>query len=530
MPTSDGKIGHRDLCTAAVVERTIGPASVSSLKIAASLQSDNFVAGSAGWKIERDTGSAEFQDVIVRGTLNGADLIANTVTTAKLEVTASLIAGQTVESTTYTPGSAGWQIDADGSAEFDNVTVRGTIEASSIEGNVTLGTNGVFRSGSSGARVEMVQTTPSLMDFYNATVRIASIGFDSVFGGFSLKGVTGQDIEINSGNDMTIDAARGIVIRSAGTGDINLITAGGNLFVDSVAGQVQVELGSAAAPVYSFQADTDTGMYRPGTDQMGFVTAGVQRFLINNTTLQGVGTGAPLITSGVGAVSFPAFTFIGDSDTGMYRVGANVVGFATGASLRLQLSATTLATTGATGSLLIRTDIAGTAADPLYSFWGDSDTGIYRVGVNQFGISVGNGLRLSLDTVQIRAQGGAHFVDAAPGATGTIDAQWINSGGAVRTLSEVTSMLSKKQDVVPLEDFLDTSKVLDLDLIAFRMKEDPVGPMHIGTVAASVGKHLPAMAYKRDGKWDFGSYSRLVIPLIAEVRKLRDRVNTLEAA
>ena len=62
------------------------------------------------------------------------------------------------------------------------------------------------------------------------------------------------------------------------------------------------------------------------------------------------------------------------------------------------------------------------------------------------------------------------------------------------------------------------------------MKADPDGPTHIGTVAASVGKHLPAMAYKRNGRWDFGSYSRLVIPLIAEVRKLRDRVETLEAA
>ena len=80
MPTSDGRIGHRDLCTSAVIERVIGPASVSSLKISASLQSDNFVTGSAGWKIERDTGTAEFQDVTVRGTLNADDITVGTST------------------------------------------------------------------------------------------------------------------------------------------------------------------------------------------------------------------------------------------------------------------------------------------------------------------------------------------------------------------------------------------------------------------------------------------------------------------
>jgi hypothetical protein len=45
----------------------------------------------------------------------------------------------------YDPGLAGWKIDGDGSAEFNSVTVRGTIEASS--GNIaewTIGTNAMF--------------------------------------------------------------------------------------------------------------------------------------------------------------------------------------------------------------------------------------------------------------------------------------------------------------------------------------------------------------------------------------------------
>ena len=34
--------------------------------------------------------------------------------------------------------------------------------------------------------------------------------------------------------------------------------------------------GSAAAPSLAFTADTDTGMYRPGTNQIGFTAGGTQ--------------------------------------------------------------------------------------------------------------------------------------------------------------------------------------------------------------------------------------------------------------
>ena len=483
MPTSDGKIGHRDLCTAAVVERTIGPASVSSLKIAASLQSDNFVAGSAGWKIERDTGSAEFQDVIVRGTLNGADLIANTVTTAKLEVTASLVVGQTIESTTYTAGSAGWQIDADGSAEFDNVTVRGTIEASSIEGNVTLGTGGVFRSASSGQRIEITDTDNDLV---------------ALFTGDSFEANPGElrTIVSGSGSTRTLQSSLRAPDTTGDSGGMALIVRTESFDDSSFSPAIVASYNGGSSQIPQFRMETD-----------------IRLGLVDGTDAR------------------PALTFVSDTNTGMYNVAANQIGFSAAGSTRVRIGASFLiVSSGALNDTDPRLDAQGTAANPAFTFRGDTNTGVYSSAANEIGFSTGGAVRITISNTQIKATGSVHFVDTAPGASGTIDAQWINSGGAVRTLSETSSMLSKKQDVTPLEEFLDTSKVLNLDLIAFHMKEDPDGPMHIGTVAASVGKHLPTLAYKRDGKWDFGSYSRLVIPLIAEVRKLRDRVDILEAA
>ncbi len=471
MPTSDGRVGHRDLCTSAVVERTIGPASVSSLKIAASLQSDNFSSGSAGWKIERATGSAEFQDVIVRGTLNADDITTGTLAAARIAADSltvdKLAAGTIGTHVLKLSNAAGSRIESndgtsmvirgDGSAVFTNVTVTGVVNATtgmlttlSIDGTLTMITNGVIKTAGSGARIEIQNLTA----------------------------VTGRIRFFNAAGSESF-------IQEGGLDDISIVANGlAQLHVRGTVGDPHIRTGTdtryragdgtGAKPIYSFGNDTDTGIIRAGSNEIGFVVGGILAGKVDSTE--------------------------------SWQLGRAV-----------------------TGNADIQ-DAAGDAAFPTYSYQGDTDTGAYRVGVNQWGVSVGGAARLTIDTIQIRATGSAHFVDTAPGATGTIDAQWINSGGAVRTLSEVTSMLSKKQDITPLEEFLDTSKVLDLDLIAFHMKEDPDGPWHIGTVAASVGKHLPALAYKRDGKWDFGSYSRLVIPLIAEVRKLRDRVDILEAA
>lgn len=55
-------------------------------------------------------------------------LQANVVVASKLAAI-SIEAGKYIRSTTYTPGSAGWAIDADGDAEFNSVTVRGLYEA-----------------------------------------------------------------------------------------------------------------------------------------------------------------------------------------------------------------------------------------------------------------------------------------------------------------------------------------------------------------------------------------------------------------
>lgn len=70
-------------------------------------RTNNYVQNSAGWAIN-DDGTAEFNSIFARGTL---------------------------QSTSYVQGVSGWRINAEGNAEFNNVFVRGSLTATATSGN-----------------------------------------------------------------------------------------------------------------------------------------------------------------------------------------------------------------------------------------------------------------------------------------------------------------------------------------------------------------------------------------------------------
>jgi len=55
-----------------------------AFQITDDLESDNYVSGSSGWRIERDTGNAEFQNATIRGTLDASDISTGTISVARL--------------------------------------------------------------------------------------------------------------------------------------------------------------------------------------------------------------------------------------------------------------------------------------------------------------------------------------------------------------------------------------------------------------------------------------------------------------
>jgi len=180
---ANGAVTDAKIDTVSVSKLLAGDINVAwNLVAGGSVKSDNYEAGVSGWQIN-NSGSAEFQNATIRGSLNASDLDAGTidfatisrsgmsviadeiangaVTDAKIDTVSvskllagdinvawNLIAGGSVKSDNYEAGVSGWQINNSGSAEFQNVTIRGSLNASDLDaGTIDFAT--ISRSGMS---------------------------------------------------------------------------------------------------------------------------------------------------------------------------------------------------------------------------------------------------------------------------------------------------------------------------------------------------------------------------------------------
>ena len=117
---------------------------------------------------------------------------------------------------------------------------------------------------------------------------------------------------------------------SSGLGDVTISASGGG----SVSFPLEGSLGSVSAPTYSFTGDTNTGMYSPAADQLGFSVGGNERLGVANNKV----TGIAFQTSGTNTAAAPDYSFTADADTGIYKAAANQIGFAAGGSEKFRIA------------------------------------------------------------------------------------------------------------------------------------------------------------------------------------------------
>jgi hypothetical protein len=170
---------------------------------------------------------------------------------------------------------------------------------------------------------------------------------------------------------------------------------------------IPFENGTAAAPsIYFKDSGTDTGLFSPGTDQVGITTGGSVRLTTSTTAF----TGTLPWQGQNGTAAAPALSFSGDPNTGIYNVGADQLGISTNGTLRFDVSTT------ATTSTLPVVHPLGAVGTPSITFTGDTNTGIYSPGADQVAISTGGTVRLSLSTTAVSS---ALAIDHPLGAVGT---------------------------------------------------------------------------------------------------------------
>jgi hypothetical protein len=193
------------------------------------------------------------------------------------------------------------------------------------------------------------------------------------------------------------------------------------LATSSGATSIQPTAGSASAPSYSFDSDTNTGIYSGGNDVIGFSVGGAPLLNFNASGITSATTGGAKVATAAGSQASPTFSFTGDEDTGWYAPMANTLAAATGGTEKIRIDASgnvSIGTTTTAAKLNVETTVGNIAQlhlkggnlDPTYSpdFSALGGGGDLLIGTNRLGGYVETDFINSRDGVY---QGGFQFYD-----------------------------------------------------------------------------------------------------------------------
>jgi hypothetical protein len=128
--------------------------------------------------------------------------------------------------------------------------------------------------------------------------------------------------------------------------------------------------GTVAAPGLAFTDDTDTGMFLAAAGDLRFPTGGTTRLQLNalGATVTGAVAASTIFLGSAGAVGAPAFSFTGDTNSGIYSAGADDVRLAVGGADHLKVTATetTVTKLATTGSVAVTLPAAPGSTLPMH--------------------------------------------------------------------------------------------------------------------------------------------------------------------
>jgi hypothetical protein len=334
--------------------------------------------------------------------------------------------------------AAGMRMDVlNGILDFGGRVTSGTTESVRIFNNATFsasagtqtillvsGTVGQSLTAAyTGLEVAVTETTTGSGAKYLFSGKSGAAGSTQVWAvnssGQSLAAITTESAPsysflLDTGTGVFHPAGQAVGISSNGT---EIVRATGN---GSDQPQVMIRTGidSASRPHYSFLSAVDTGMSLNGNG-LTFYVDGVRTFTTNYFS----GSAWPRVEIETGTFDKPSLVFEASTTTGVFSPGADIFGISTAAVERVRFTATnsTLSThwmpaanltynLGAygtrwanlivgfvdTNTMAVNTSLGlpdGTVGSPGLQFNSDTNTGLWRIGSGQMGLS-GDGLEI----------------------------------------------------------------------------------------------------------------------------------------
>lgn len=166
---------------------------------------------------------------------------------------------------------------------------------------------------------------------------------------------------------------------------------------------------SLTFPAHTFLADTNTGMHRSGDDQVSLVAGGIEGIRVTEVasaiTINLFGdTNLPFVNDSI----TPVLNF-GDGDTGFYESSDDNLRIVIAASAKVFISGSQIQF-GSGGSNTIILYAVPTATAPGLSFASDANTGVGRAGDDQLSLIAGGIQGLGIDEGQLGTVGTHLFI------------------------------------------------------------------------------------------------------------------------
>ena len=299
----------------------------------------------------------------------------------------------------------------------------------------------------------------------------------------------------------------------------------GTLYVENVADvdEIQADDGSATDPSFTFRSDTNTGMYIAAADTLAFSTNGTERVRVTSTGNVGIGTTNPLyklhvngsayvdgtlyvenaahvneIQAEDGGPTDPSFTFLSDTNTGMYLQAANTLAFSTDG-----------------------TECARFTSSQALRLYGNLK--MYN-GATEGGEISTDGSDLYIEATDDVKSLTIYNNTLAEGSFFTV---YIDSAN---NLGRVSSSLRYKKDIVTIEDSI-ADRILNCRPISYKLidtRETPNDMTQFGFIAEEVVLIEPRLvAYNKNNEPESIYYDRFIPLLLNIIKRQKNEINTL---
>ncbi len=318
-------------------------------------------------------------------------------------------------------------------------------------------------------------------------------------------------IGTNDANDLAFERNNSVVMTMD---TVSLYGAGGT----GSAAVMMGGAGGAAQATYGFLSDDDTGMFRAGADELGFTTGGNEALRIDSTGSIGIGTDTPdskfhLYSAGILAQTIEAQGNLASLSTPVIRLrrARDSAGSRAAASSGDLLGSIAFQGYGATGYT-----VTGSSAVAAYATENFTDA---AQGTNLVFGTTPNGSVTKLERVRIDENGYVGINNTSPNVE-------LDVTGDIEFTGTITDVSDRrlKEDIMPLENSLD--KVLALQGVSFVMKGDESRRVEIGVIAQEVEKVMPELVKVADDEMQTRSvnYIGFIGYIIEAIKELRESV------